>query len=398
MKINARYLDPFIMKDLEKKMVFLGGPRQVGKTTLAKRLVFGMDPHGAYLNWDDALDRREIRALRFPSDSRWIIFDEIHKFSGWRNHVKGLFDKHKDRFRILVTGSAQLDYYRRGGDSLLGLYHHYRLHPFSVAEILCGNKATPPKVPKPFQELTFPPIHAESSRLTQSLKTFGGFPEPFLAQDLTTLRRWHLDRRDRLLQHDIRDVEILRDLNKLEVLLELLPGKVGSPFSLNSLREDLEVTHHTLSHWVDVLERFYVHFRIPPFHANAIHSLRKEPKLYLWDWSETPEGGARQENFVASHLLKLVHFLRDADGQKTELCYIRDKEQREVDFLVTVDRRPWFAVEVKSSTDRLSKDLRYFGQRLNIPFLYQVGDNEETDVFEDGVRRMGISRFLSGLI
>lgn len=398
MRLNSRYLDPFILKDLEKKMVFLGGPRQVGKTTLAKRLAAEMDPHNAYLNWDDGADRRNIRALKFPAESRWLILDELHKFPSWRNHVKGLFDKHGDRYRILVTGSARLDYYRRGGDSLWGRYHHYRLHPFSLAELLPKNSSAEQSIPVPFREIMFPPPSTEASALSKNLKTFGGFPEPFMSQDLTTLRRWHLDRRQRLLEQDIRAVEILRDLTKLELLMDLLPGKVGSLFSLNSLREDLEVNHQTIAHWVDILERFYVHFRLPPFHAKSIHSLRKEPKLYLWDWSETPDGGPRQENLVASHLLKFVHFLRDTEGHKTELFYIRDKEQREVDFLVTVDRQPWFAVEVKSATDRLSKDLRYFGQRLNIPFLYQVGDNEDIDVFEEGIRRMGIPQFLSGLI
>lgn len=398
MKSKSRYLDPFLRKDLEKKMVFLGGPRQVGKTTLAQRLANELDPHPAYLNWDSAEDRRLIRALRFPSDARVLVLDEIHKFSGWRNHIKGLFDKHKDRYQILVTGSSRLDYYRRGGDSLLGRYHHYRLHPFSVAEILTETRAQSAKIHTPFKELEFPPSNPEAIAAVERLKTFGGFPEPYFDQNLTTLRRWHLDRKERLLEHDIRDAEKIQDLNKLEVLMDLLPGKVGSLFSLNSLREDLEVNHRTVARWVDILERFYVHFRLSPYHAKPIQSLRKQPKLYFWDWSETPEGGARQENMVASHLLKLVHFLRDVEGHKAELFYLRDKEQREVDFLVTVDRKPWFAVEVKSNSDRISKDLRYFGQRVGIPFLYQVGDDNQVDSYQDGVRQMGIPHFLSGLV
>lgn len=396
---KTRYLNPFIEKDLDRKMVFLGGPRQVGKTTLARTLSTMKDPHAAYLNWDDAEDRRSIRALRFPADSNWLVLDEVHKFAGWRNHIKGLFDKHRERYRILVTGSARLDFYRRGGDSLLGRYHSYRLHPFSVSEVAIPDHTNGAQLnTTPFQELKFPPLTKEIVEAHDALITFGGFPEPFLERDPTTHRRWHLDRRERLLEQDIRDVEALRDLNKVEILMDLLPSKVGGLFSLNSLREDLGVTHHTLAHWVDILERFYVHFRLRPFHSRLIHSLRKEPKLYLWDWSEAPEGGARVENFIASHLLKFVHFLRDVEGHKTELFFLRDLEQREADFLVTIDQRPWFAVEVKSSEAHGSKSLKYFGSRLKIPFLYQVSAQETSDVIENGVRKMGSARFTSGLV
>lgn len=396
---KLRYLAPFIRKDLNRKMVFLGGPRQVGKTTLARTLSISNDPHAAYLNWDDAEDRRSIRSLRFPADATWLVLDEVHKFVGWRNHIKGLFDKQRERYRILVTGSTRLDYYRRGGDSLLGRYHYYRLHPFSVREVVKHPETSRLKFNlTPFEELIFPPLNKETIEASKALIFFGGFPEPFLAQDPTTLRRWHLDRRERLLDQDIRDVEALRDLNKLEMLMDLLPSKVGSLFSLNSLREDLGVTHQTLTHWVDILERFYVHFRLRPFRSNRILSLRKEPKIYLWDWSEAPEGGARLENYIASHLLKFVHFLRDVEGYKTELFFLRDREQRETDFLVTVDQRPWFAVEVKTSDDRLSKPLKHFGTQLNIPFLFQVSEQGNTDTFENGVRKMGAAQFVSGLL
>jgi predicted AAA+ superfamily ATPase len=396
--MRIRYLDPFIRHDLKEKMVFLAGPRQAGKTTLAQTIGRDLDPHCTYLNWDDREDRERIRLLRFPTPSSFLIFDELHKLRGWKNHVKGLFDKHRDHYRILVTGSARMDIYRRGGDSLMGRYHHLRLHPFSLGEILRGGAPPAPQNIVPFQQLRFPsappgPWDQNVGRLLR----FGGFPEPWTKQDEVFARRWRNDRLDRLVQEDIRDVEWVRDLSKIELLADLLPGKVGGLFSLNSLREDLEVAHKTAAHWVDILERFYHHFRIYPYSRNTIKSLRREPKLYLWDWSPLADEGARLENMVACHLLKLVHFLHDTQGHRAELAFLRDVEEREVDFLVTVDKKPWFAVEVKRSSRDVSKHLLYFAPRLNIPYLFQVIGEGGVDETDGAVRILSADTFLAGL-
>lgn len=227
---------------------------------------------------------------------------------------------------------------------------------------------------------------------------FGGFPEPFFKQDDKTLRRWQNERVDRLIREDIRDIELIRDLSRLEILVGMLPEKVGSLLSLNSMREDIGVTHVTLSRWMDMLERFYYHFRLRPFAATHIKSLRKEPKLYLWDWSEAPSKAARFENMVASHLLKFAHFLHDAEGYKIDVFFLRDIEGREADFLVTHDRTPWFAVEVKQSDTAPSKQLRYFVEKLSIPFAYQVVAEHGIDFTKDGVRVMSGDVFLGGLV
>ena len=388
-----RYLEKRIREDLKDKMIFVGGPRQVGKTTMAEHLA---EKHfsGQYslYNWDHRQDRRRILDCEFDSDSRLIIFDELHKYSEWKNYLKGEYDKNKSRRKYLVTGSSHLDIFRKGGDSLQGRYYHYRLHPLSLAE-LAGIKNTF----EPFGELSFQQAK-ESREIFQRLMLFGGFPEVYLKENQRTLRRWHNDRVDRLIRDDIRDLENVRDLSALQVLVELLPAKVGSLFSLNSLREDLKTTHKTMSRWVDILEHFYYHYRIYPFNKSGIKSLRKEPKLYLWDWSELDDPGAVLENLVASHLLKFCHYLHDAEGYKARLHFLRDISKREVDFLVAVDRKPWFCVETSVSSDRSPGSIDYFASRLNIPFRYVVTGEHGIDREKDGTRIISADKFLSALV
>ncbi len=389
--MRSRYLEPLVTKDLKEKMVFIGGPRQVGKTTMAKSIATDSYEFSQYLNWDEKNDRRSIMEGSFDAKSKLMIFDEIHKYKQWKNMIKGIFDKHKERFSILVTGSARLDIFRKGGDSLLGRYYHYRLHPFSVAEL---NK-TKQKF-QTFKELIFE--ESPSKKSFENLFRFGGFPEPLLKQDETFLRRWHNQRLDRLIKEDIRDATLVRDISTLQILADILPSKVGALLSINSLKEDLQVSHKTVSLWVDVLERFYYHFRIYPFTGNAIKSLRKEPKLYLWDWSELENEAAKFENIIASHLLKFVHYLYDVKGYKAELNYLRDIEGREVDFIVSIDKKPWFTVEVKLSDKEPAKNIQYFTKRLKIPFSYQVIMPPGIDLIKNNTRVISADLFLNGLV
>ncbi len=389
--MEQRSLEAPILEDLSRKMVFLAGPRQVGKTTLAQ-LILKKRGLGAYYLWDNAEDRRILLKGQWPSDAKTIVLDELHKYARWKTWIKGEYDKHHDRLSFMVTGSARLDVYRRGGDSLQGRYHHYRLHPFSLREM----EGLPP-APEPMKDLSFTEPSAHHAGQLQSLMEFGGFPEPLLAADAKTLRRWRKERLERFFREDVRDLEHVRELSLLQILADLLPAKVGSPLSLNSLREDLEVSHRAVSHWLDILERLYFVFRIRPFMARSIRSLKKEPKLYLWDWSMIEDPGDRFENLVASHLLKLCHWLEDTQGYQTGLHYLRDAAKREVDFLVTVDRKPWFAVEAKLSDETPANALRYFGDRLKIPRLYQVVFNGRRDFLADGVRVMPAAKFLLGL-
>ncbi len=283
--------------------------------------------------------------------------------------------------------------YRKSGDSLQGRYHHYRLHPFSFAEI-AGSKDRP--VPPPGTEIAIP--SRASKDTLESLMTFGGFPEPFLAQSARALRRWQKERLDRFFREDVRDLESIRDLSSLQILADLLPERVAAPLSLNALREDLEVSHRALTLWMEVLERLYHLFRVRPFATRKVRGLRKMPKAYLWDGSLVPAPGARFENLVALHLLKLCHYLRDREGFEVDLTYLRDRTGREVDFLVTFGGKPWFAVETKLRETDIDPALAYFRDRLKIPWTYQVVLEATRDFVQDRIRCVPAARFLAALI
>ena len=386
-----RYLTDPITADLLEKMVFLGGPRQVGKTTLARNLVGPAFQSSAYFNWDNRQDRRQILDLSFPTNAELIILDEIHKYRTWKNLIKGEYDVNKGQRKYLITGSARLNVYRRGGDSLQGRYHYHTLHPFSVAEVLRRHHAIEP--------LGALPIESEDNEaLVAALERFGGFPEVFLKQDTRALRRWHNEKTERLFREDIRDLEPIRDLSNMQLLGDMLPGKVGSLLSVNAMREDLEVSHRSVSAWLDILEAFYYQFRIYPYRERKIRSIKKEPKLYLIDWSEVSDPGARFENLIASHLLKFVQFLNENEGHRVELGFLRNVDKKEVDFLVTVDKKPWFCVEAKYKDKTIDKSLRYFQERLDIPFVYQVVRTPGVDVVQRGVHIVSAGRFLAALV
>jgi predicted AAA+ superfamily ATPase len=387
---RERYLTKFVIEDLEKKMVFVGGPRQVGKTTLALKLIAKRFGRSGYFNWDSRIDRRKIMQSIWPGDANLIILDEIHKYKKWKSFVKGEYDTLKEKYRFLITGSARLDIYRKGGDSMLGRYHYYRLHPFTLAEAV-GRTS----IPEVMKEI---PIPSKSEReIFQALNKFGGFPEPFIKQNSRVLRRWHNEKTERLFREDIRDIEPVRDIVSMQLLGDILPDRTGSLLSINSLREDLEVSHRAVSSWLNILESFYYCFRLYPYIGKNYRSLKKEAKLYLWDWSEINDEAVRFENCVASHLLKLTHFLQDYEGYKANLYFLRSAEKKEVDFLLTIDQKPWFAIEAKMNDTNVSSSLYYFKEKLQIPFCYQVIKKPNVDSFIKNVRVVSADRFLSGL-
>jgi len=389
--LKNRYLSPYILEDLKEKMVFIGGPRQVGKTTLCRNIVASHFGNHAYFNWDNRADRKTITASSWPGDVELLIFDEIHKYRQWKGLIKGEYDKLKERYKFLVTGSARLDLYRRGGDSLQGRYHYYRLHPFTLAEIKGLSYKSSVRNELPIAQ-NF------NQDALETLDTYGGFPEPFIKQNKRHLRRWHNEKIERMFREDIQDVQAIRDIGNMKLLSDILPSKVGSLLSINAIREDIEVSFRAVSHWMDVLESFYYCFRIYPYSSKKIRSLKKEPKLFLWDWSEVEDESARFENLIASHLLKYVHFITDYEGYKAELNFLRDVDKREVDFLVTIDGKPWFAVEAKLNDKNLSSHLLYFKERLAIPYVYQVVKTDNIDKLEKDARIISAGKFLSGLI
>ena len=372
---RKRYLAAQVEKDLARKMVFVGGARQVGKTTLALQV---LDGRPGYLNWDVPEDRERILTGTLPRSSM-LVFDEIHKYRPWRNYLKGLYDSQVPKRRkrwILVTGSARLDFYRFGGDSLQGRYHYLRLHPFSVAELGIRTR----------QDFT-------------KLLELGGFPEPFLRGSAVEARRWSREYRTRLIRDDIVSLERVQDLGSIELLMLRLPELVGSPLSVNALREDLQVSHKTVSKWLDILERLYAVFRLAPFGAPRLRAVKKERKHYHADWTLVQDRALRFENLVAAHLLKWVHFEEDSKGRDVELRYFRDVTGREVDFVVTEARVPRLLVECKWSDAPVDKSLRYLKQRFPDCDAYQLSATGRKD-FEtpEGIRACHALELLRELI
>jgi len=348
-------------------MVFVGGPRQVGKTTLALQCLKGKnarESHPAYLNWDSIADRKKLLDNHLPPKQDLIILDEIHKFGNWRNLVKGYYDKHRSKISFLVTGSARLDFYRRGGDSLQGRYHYYRLFPFSLTE------------------LNSQPSISDFEQLFQ----FGGFPEPLFKAEERFQRRWLREYTTRIVQEDLRQLENVRDASQLELLTHHLPDCVGSPLSIKSISDLLASAHASIESWISILERLYLVFRIPPYGHKKIRAVKKENKLYFWDWTQVSDPGTRFENMVACQLYKYCCYIEDTEGHEMSLRFIRDTDKREIDFIVLRDGKPEFAVECKLSDSKSNSRYQYFKERTDIPRFYLVhtgsadhGD-EETDL------------------
>lgn len=343
---HIRQISKAIKEDLLKKMVFIGGPRQVGKTTLAKSLADAE----AYLNWDLPQDRQKILKGELPTQFKYLVLDEIHKYKNWRSLVKGYYDKYHEKFRIIVTGSARLDHFRKGGDSLMGRYHYYRLHPFTVDEL-------------PF---------LSKKRTIDDLLHFGGFPGPLLALNERELKRWQNERLYRVVNDDVRDLQNVKEISLIELLATNLPERVGSPLSYKSLSEDLQVSPKTVESWIGILDNLYYTYRIAPYGSPKIRAVKKENKLYLWDWSVIENKGTRFENMVGSHLLKYCHFMEDYYGERMELRFLRDIDKREIDFVVLKNKKPVFAVECKTGEKQLSPWIKYFKERTPIPAFFQV--------------------------
>ena len=364
-------------------MAFVGGPRQVGKTTFALSfLTKPSEKHPAYLNWDDVSVHPAILKGELPPKQKVVVLDEIHKFARWRNLVKGFFDTKKSEVSFIITGSARLDYYRKGGDSLQGRYHYYRLHPFSLMEL----NRVPAK-----DDL-------------ETLLKFGGFPEPCLRAEERFWRRWQRERIQRVIYEDIRDLENIKEISLLELLAEELPNRVGAPLSVKHLKELLQVAHETVERWLKIFERIYYCFRVPPYGPPRVRAVKNERKLYLWDWSVVPESCPRFENFIASQLLKYCHFMEDTEGLKMELRFLRDTDKREVDFVCEkVGERLYIQVAYLITDDKVKE--REFGNLLAIPDNFpkivismdEMAGDEAAGGTYHGIRHLRIEDFLMSI-
>lgn len=350
-----------------RQIALVAGARQVGKTTTCRALA------DTYLNWDNFDDRRLIEAgpealaasaglHRASKRRRVLVFDELHKYRRWKSLLKGFFDSFEERARLVVTGSSRLDVYRRGGDSLMGRYFLFRMHPLSIGEL--ARQSLPSQPIRPPREIPAKDLEA--------LLRWGGYPEPFRQRNVRFHRRWLTLRAQQLVREDIRDLTRVHELGQVESLATLLRERSGGTLVYSNLAGDLGVAVETVRRWVDTLEAFYAGFRVRPWATNVARSLRKEPKWFASDWSDVDDPGARAETFVACQLLKAVHGWNDLGLGAFELRYVRDKEKREVDFLVIRDRKPWFLVEVKTSDTDLAPSLAHFHARLGTRHAFQV--------------------------
>jgi len=386
-----RRISEYLDTDLSKKMVILSGPRQCGKTTYAKTLT--ASEKGKYYSWDIHPDRLLIQKRELDFASPFWAFDEIHKFARWRALLKDLADSHMRKVKMLVTGSAKLELYGRGGDSLQGRYYPHHMHPLTYSEIH--------EMPVPPLE-TMPSLPNQPKGKIDDLLRLGGFPEPFISGSEAEASRWRMSYAERLTREEIASLERVHELERIELLFDMLKDVAGSVLSINALREDLQVAFETASNYVDILERVNAIFRVMPSGSERTRAVKKEKKVYFWDWAYCATEGARFENLVALHLMRYIDLARDVWGKDLSLRYFRHRNGKEVDFVLHLNRKPWMAIETKLSDSTLSPSLAYYLQNFKIPYAFQIvgtGAKERTLEPINGatVRTVSAERFLANL-
>ena len=380
------------------KMIFLTGPRQVGKTTFARNWLAAQGADNLYFNWDDpaVISEYKRNPLFFKNmiDSipgkkpLPLVFDEIHKLKNWRNILKGIYDTNKEKMILLVTGSARLGWYRKSGDSLIGRYFSYQMLPIGLPEavgdfsyILMNDEPllTSGKLADTVRNVKL----ANAEEKLSALLSFGGFPEPFIKGSTRFYNRWNAEYKSLLTKEDIRDLSRISDIKGIEQLIEILPSKVGSSLSVNSIREDTGYHHATISRWLDVLKAIYLVFVLRPWHKNIVRSIKKENKLYFFDWSNVPDSGRRFENLLAVSLVKLAARLTEIGIGTYEIMHIRNKEKQEVDFVLVKNNKPVALFEAKESDCNISKAGLYFSKQLSVPYFQIVLNCQKVEIFPD---------------
>jgi hypothetical protein len=364
-----------ILDDLEKKMVFIVGPRQAGKTWLARDIGTSFESV-VYLNYDNRADRDTINSERWLPTTQLLIFDEIHKMADWQTFIKGVFDTRPANMRILVTGSARMDLLAHAGESLAGRYFRHRLLPLSPAELrAAGMKDT-----------------------FERLLVRGGFPEPYLTGDDRDALRWRNQYLDGIIRYDSLDFQRIVDFKALQLTAELLRERVGSPVSFSSIARDIGASPATVSKYIMLLESLFLIFRVTPFTHNIARTLLKEPKIYFFDSGMVKgDRGALLENCVAVSLLKSIWARNDQLGETGMLHYLRTKEGREVDFAIAGgDRQLSQLIECKSSDLHPDKNLIYFSEKYAIPAL-QLSANLRVDQRFGAIKVRNTEAYLAGL-
>lgn len=373
-----RYYKDYIQKYSHKKITIISGPRQAGKTTLSKTLCSESD----YLNYDSNEDRDILILKSWNRSKEQIIFDEIHKMKNWKSWLKGIFDTEAIPPKLTVTGSAKLDTFRKVGDSLAGRYFQYRLHPLDIRELYKLNNK----------------INIEET--IDKLINLSGFPEPFLEGESSFYNKWKRTHLDIILRQDLIDIEGVRDIKSIEILIDLLRKRVGSPISYVSLARDLHVSDKTIKKWLTILEDLYVIFKVIPFHRNIARANTKQPKYYFFDNARVSgDDGIKIENLVATTLFKEVEYQNDCHGRELSLYYLAKNGGREIDFALSDDEDLKIMIEVKNSDDKLSPNFKLFSKDIpDVKCVQIVRHLKREKTFLNGaeIRRLGdwLTRFI----
>ena len=374
----------------EKQMIFLSGPRQVGKTTLAKFIARSYS-NKYYFNWDIISNKKILikdpaffqHINRVDSTKPIVILDEIHKYKQWKNYLKGIYDQFKNEYVFLVSGSGRLDTYQKGGDSLAGRYFKFHLFPFTIAELSRENRDFSSFISNPLKKFDINKSQS-TKKIWNALFNTGGFPEPFIKGTKAFLNRWSLNYYHQIVREDIRDVSDIRRINSLDLLFSLLPSKVGSPLSINNLAQDTQTAFDSIKSWLALFESFYLIFRISPWTRKISRAILKEKKLYLFNYTEIQDKGSMFENMVALELFRAINNWNDYGFGRFTLHFIRNKEKEEVDFLIADNKNPVLLVEAKFSDEAVSKSLLRFQNDLGIPAVQLVNNENIYRYFKNG--------------
>ncbi len=393
--------------DFGRQMRFITGPRQSGKTTIAKQFLSSTGCENLYYNWDN----RKIRDRYFSDNhffssdiynvtpigkKRWICMDEIHKYPKWKNVLKDFFDSFGDEHGFIVTGSAKLDMMRKSGDSLAGRYFSFHLNPIVLSELLNTRSAFSNKV----KALDFIGQKLDSVRYHEdaiaSLLKFSGFPEPLLAANERFFNKWHSDYFERILREDLRDLADVEELENLAKVMSLLPERISSPLSINSIATDVKCAFATAANYIKALELGYLIFRISPYNRKIARAIKKETKAYFYDWTRIPDPSKRFENYIAVELKALVDSWSDSGHGKFSLNFIRDRDGKETDFLILNDDKPWLMIEAKQSRSEIEHHHSRNREALGgIPFIQVVRQDGIAEKIGESLFQISASRFLA---